>query len=76
VNKPTLDTILENPRRKRGSGCPVCGKHNVAYLQVRLAELDDDGKFKTGCRSASRSRSFCADHAPEMWTALTETLDR
>jgi hypothetical protein len=60
--------------RKRSSsasrGCAVCGGRVAGRVQVKLLEPE-----KTNRAVTSRSRSFCEEHAEQVYTALRESLD-
>jgi hypothetical protein len=55
--------------------CPYCGKPNRALVMVMIRALDEHGR-NTGGKSKSRSVSFCAEHAKEMFERVHAQLER
>jgi hypothetical protein len=67
----SLDKILGEGRPL---GCLVCGARNVAQVQVLVKESGPPGLAASRGRTASVSRSFCGDHAAEVYARLSESL--
>lgn len=59
-------------------GCPVCGATNAGAVMVGLQGLGAKGSNKggPGNRIGSRMRSFCEEHAAELFLELVAVLEK
>ena len=60
--------------RGHAKGCGVCGKKNQGGVAVTLQALGPTGSLRNG-RVGSRMRSFCEQHASELFRELVAVLE-